>query len=150
MSVTASGLYVQTWMKTVDATQLALAPLADAVNIALYTNSITPNFSTDTAYSAAPYTSNEIPNGGGYTTGGVALGSKTYSELNASQITFDAADAAWASSTITNARAALIYDNTLAGKNVLALINFGSDFSTVSGTFTITFAAAGIFYIKAY
>jgi hypothetical protein len=58
---------------------------------------------------------------------------------------YDAADTSWTTSTITNARCALIYADALAGNNAICLVNFGADYSTSAGTFTIQWAATGIF-----
>ena len=60
-------------------------------------------------------------------------------------ITWDAADVEWTSSTITSARYAAIYDDTLTNKPLICAIDFGGDFSTTSGTFKITWNASGIF-----
>jgi len=144
MAVTVSGLYLPTWLGILNATQLAVNLVGDTVNVAMFSNSVTPNFSTDTAYGVAPYNANEV-SGTGYTAGGAALASKTLTESPTGTIMFDAADVAWSTSTITNARCALVYDNTLAGKNAIALVNFGADYSTTAGTFTIQWATSGIF-----
>lgn len=148
MAIGNSGLFVSQWIDVLDATQLALNLVGDVIKGALYTNSVTPNYSTDTAYSAAPYTSNEIASGGGYTTGGVTIATTTVTESPTGTLMFDATvDPAWTSSTITNARGLLVYDNTLAGKNAICLVSFGADYSTTSGTFTVQLASTGIFYI---
>src|SRR5690349_20642002 len=136
MAVTVSGLFVPTWMDILDTTQLAIDLDLETHKVAMFTNSITPNFSTDTAYGVSPYNANEIPNGGGYTTGGALLTSTTVSESPTGTIMWDAADTSWTTSTITNARCALIYADALAGNNAIVLVNFGADYSTVAGTFT--------------
>lgn len=146
MAITASGMYVITWRDILDASELAINLDVETHKVALYTNTLTnPNFSTDTAYSAAPYTSNEIPNGGGYTTGGAALTGTTFTESPAGTLMWDATDTAWAASTITNARGALIYADASAGNENLLLLNFGADYSTSNGTFTIQYASTGLF-----
>ena len=86
---------------------------ADTIKIALYTSSATLN-ATTTAYT----TSNEVANGNGYTTGGVALANST-------------------------ARGALIYNDTTTGDKSIAVLDFGGDFTVSSGTFRIVFPAAG-------
>lgn len=148
MAVTASGLYLKTWIDILDATQLAVNLVGDTIKGALYTNSLTPNFSADTGYSSAPYTSNQIANGNGYTTGGATLATVSVSESPTGTLMVDVStDPAWAASTITNARAMLVYDDTLAGKNCICLVNFAGDYSTTNGTFTVQLAATGLFYI---
>lgn len=144
MAVTASGLFVLTFIDVLDTTQLALDLDLETHKVALFTNSITPSFSADTAYGASPYNANEV-SGTGYTAGGTVLTSTALSESPTGTIMYDAADTSWASSTITSARAALIYADALAGNNAIVLVNFGADYSTNNGTFTIQWAAGGIF-----
>lgn len=146
MAVTASGLFVATWTDVLDTTQLALDLDLETHKVAMFTNSITPNFSTDTAYGVAPYNANEV-SGTGYTAGGTALTTTALSESPTGTLMWDAADTAWTTSTITNARCALIYADALAGNNAIVLVNFGADYSTSAGTFTIQWASGGIFTI---
>jgi hypothetical protein len=147
MAITASGLYVLTFMDALDTTQLALDLDLETHRVAMFTNTLTnPNFSSDTAYGVAPYNANEV-SGTGYTAGGALLTGTTLTDSPAGTLKFDATDTSWTTSTITNARGALIYADALAGNNAIVLVNFGADYSTVAGTFTIQYAAAGIFTI---
>ena len=146
MAVTASGLFVATWIDILDTTQLAIDLDLETHKVAMFTNSITPNFSTDTAYGVSPYDANEV-SGTGYTAGGAALAGTAVSESPSGTLMWDATDTAWAGSTISNARCALIYADALAGNNAIVLVNFGADYSTVSDTFTIQWPAGGIFTI---
>jgi hypothetical protein len=146
MAVTASGLFVATWIDVVDTTQLALDLDLETHKVAMFTNSITPNFSTDTAYGVSPYNANEV-SGTGYSSGGTALTTTAVSESPTGTLMWDAADTSWTTSTITNARCALIYADALAGNNAIVLVNFGADYSTSAGTFTIQWASGGIFTI---
>jgi hypothetical protein len=148
MAITASGLYLITFIDALDSTQLALDLDLDTHKVAMFTNAITPNFSTDTAYGAAPYNANEV-SGTGYTAGGAALTGTTLTESPTGSIMWDAADVSWAASTITNARGALIYADALAGNNAICFVNFGSDYSTSSGTFTIQWPTTGIWALDA-
>lgn len=145
MAITASGLFVATFVDVLDTTQLALDLDLETHKVSMFTNSITPNFTTDTAYAVSPYDANEV-SGTGYSAGGVALATTTFTGASGSA-TFDAADTSWASSTITNARGALIYADALAGNNAICLVNFGADYSTNNGTFLIQWHASGIFVI---
>jgi hypothetical protein len=117
------------------------------IYIALYTSSATLNATTD-GYTS----SNEVANGNGYTTGGVALGSKAVTEdTNSGSTTagsgiFDAADPEWTSATFT-ARGALIYNKTLGdassnARGAIAVLDFGGDFTVAGGTFKIVLPAA--------
>lgn len=115
-----------------DGIQLA----AHTFKIALYTNAATLDKNT-TAYSAT----NEVANGGGYTTGGMALAGRSVAlSGDVGYISFT--DPTWTSATIT-ARYALIYDSTLAGKNAVCVIDFGADIVSTNGPFTVDLPAAG-------
>lgn len=146
MAITASGLYVANFVDILDATQLAVDLSLTTNKVAMFTNSLTaPNFTTDTAYGVAPYDANEVT-GTGYTAGGTTVTSPTTTASSGSLV-FDLADTAWSSSTLANARGALFYSDALAGNNAICLIDFGSDYSTTSGTFTIQWAAGGMFTV---
>ena len=63
---------------------------------------------------------------------------------------FDATDVSVASTTLTNARCYLLYNDSVAADRAIVLVNFGADFSTVNGTFGIQWAApasGGVFNI---
>jgi len=107
------------------------ATTADTFKVALYTSSATLD-ATTTAYSAT----NEVASGGGYTTGGNTLTSPTTTSSGTTAYV-DFADSSWTSATFT-ARGALIYNSTQSNKSVVVL-DFGSDKSVSSGTFTIVF-----------
>jgi hypothetical protein len=141
MAVTASGLYGLTLEKIFIDTAGETLEAEDNKTL-LVTNSETPNFDTHDFR-------NDITaevSGTGYTAGGAAL-TTTEITLSSGTLTFDAADSAWASSTITAARAAVHYFNvgSSATDMLVYLINFGADVSTSAGTLTIQYAAGGIF-----
>lgn len=151
---TNSGLYVTNWLNVLNATQLAVDfTLANSINVALYNTAgfATANFSTEQYYS----TTNEITTGGGYTQGGVVLGSPTIVESPTGTIKFNGSSVTWAASTITGvACARLFFVNNASGsafasnqKPLIGMIYFGSGgpYSTVSGNFTIDWASTGIF-----
>jgi hypothetical protein len=123
---------------------------ADTFKIAMFTNSSSIDADT-TGYT----TSNEV-SGTNYTAGGNTLGSVTLGLAdNSSSVPtayLDFADSTWSSSTISNARGALIYNSTLstagtgsttnhAANPAVAVINFGGDKSSSAGDFTIQFPA---------
>ena len=146
MAVTASGLFVSTWIDILDTTQLAVDLDLETHKIALFSDTITPNFSTDTAYGVAPYNANEV-SGTGWASGGVALTSTAVDESPTGTLRWDAADVSETSTTLTDAMAGLIYADALAGNNAILLVDFVTAVSTVAGTLTITWAAGGIFTI---
>ena len=147
MTITQSGLYVATYRDALGTAQLALDLDLETHKAAMFTNALTPDFSGATVgYGVAPYNANECA-GAGYTAGGNVLATTTFVESAASSgiLRFDADDVSWPVSTITGARGALIYAAGLTGKNGIAFVNFGADYGTFSGTFQISWSAAGIF-----
>jgi hypothetical protein len=147
MAVSGSGLFCATILDVFDATGtvINLITPSTAHKWAMFTNTITPNFTTDTAYAVAPYNANEV-SGAGYTAGGTVVASPTFT-ASAGIVTYDQADTSWAASTITNARAGLLYADALAGNFAICLVDFAADYSTVNGTFLITWNALGVFTI---
>ena len=143
MAVTVSGLFVLTFIDIFDTTQLAVDLDLETDKFALFNNSVTPNFSTDTAYGVTPYNANEV-SGTGYTSGGTVLTTTTVTESPTGTLMWDAADTSWSSSTITAARCGLAYADALAGNNAIVLVNFAADFSTTAGTFLVQWASGGI------
>lgn len=106
----------------------------DVYKVALYTSSATLD-ATTTAYSAT----NEV-SGTGYSAGGETLsGFSTGLSSSTAYLTFT--DVAIANATIT-ARGCLIYNSSKSNKAV-AVFDFGANISSVNGTFTVDFPAAG-------
>lgn len=97
----------------------------------------------------------EVANGGGYTTGGIALTGVTFTEA-AGVATFDATlNPSWtaAAGSPTNIVGALLVNDTHAGTNdAIGFIDMTTDggitpISLVAGNITITWNASGIFTI---
>ena len=109
----------------------------DKFKLALYTSSATLNSAT-TAYAAT----NEVGNSGTYAAGGGALVQPNPSTSVASGVAIvDFNDLSFTSATIT-ARGALIYNTSSATTNAaVAVLDFGSDKTSTSGTFTVVFPA---------
>ena len=110
------------------------ATSGDTFNLALYTSSATLNKST-TAYT----TSNEV-SGSGYTAKGNALTSVTPA-LSSDTAVCDFADTSFTSASFT-ARGCLIFNDDASGDPAVCAIDFGSDKTVTSGTFTIQFPTA--------
>ena len=109
---------------------------SDTIKIALYTSSASLGAAT-TAYT----TSGEVASGNGYTTGGETLTSPVIGTSGTTAyVDFDNPE--WASASFTTA-GALIYNDTTAGNNSIAVLNFGGDFTVTSGTFRIVFPTPG-------
>jgi len=110
----------------------------DTFNLALYTNSASFTAAT-TAYTAT----NEVGDSGSYAAGGGTLTNVNPTASGTTAFT-DFADLSFTTATIT-ARGALIYNSTPAHTytNPVALVlDFGSDKTSTSGTFTIQFPTA--------
>ena len=107
----------------------------DTFKLALYTSAATLDSST-TVYSAT----NEVGDSGQYTAGGGTLVKPDPSTSVSSGVAIvDFADLSFTGVTIT-ARGALIY-NTSSSNKAVAVLDFGSDKTATSGTFTIQFPA---------
>lgn len=114
----------------------------DTIKCALTTSSYTPD---QDAHDFFNDVTNEVV-GTGYSAGGATLGSKTVTYTGGTNvIAIDAADATWASSTIT-ARIAVVYKDTgvAATSPLFCYQQESGDISTTAGTFTVQWAAAGI------
>jgi len=146
MTVTASGLFLPTFRDLLDTTQLAIDLDLETHKGALFSDTVTPNFSSDTAYAVAPYNANEV-SGTGWASGGVALVGTALSESPTGSLMFDATDVSETVTTLTNAECYLLYADALAGNNAICLVDFTTAYSTVGGTFAITWAATGVFAI---
>ena len=143
MAVTASGVFVLTFRDILDASQLAVNTGSDTIKVAMITNSSTPNFETHDHWS--DLSGNEV-SGTNYSAGGVALASITLANASGT-LKFDAADTTWSTATISSARAAVVYDDTLTNDPLICLVNFGADYASSAGTFQITWNASGIWTI---
>ena len=107
----------------------------DKFKLALYVSTATLN-STTTAYTAL----GEVGDSGQYSAGGGALVNNGTSVASGVAIV-DFADLSFTGVTLT-ARGALIYNTSSATTNAaVAVLDFGSDKTATSGTFTIQFPA---------
>ena len=106
----------------------------DVFKLALYTSSASLDAAT-TAYTS----SNEVGNSGTYTAGGGSLTNVTPTSSGTTAF-LDFADISFTSATIT-ARGALIYNSSKSNRAV-AVLDFGSDKISTTGTFTVQFPVA--------
>jgi hypothetical protein len=110
----------------------------DTFKLALYTNSASFTAAT-TAYTST----NEVGNSGSYAAGGGTL-TNVSPAVSGTTAFVDFADLSFTSATIT-ARGALIYNTTPAHtytNPTCVVLDFGSDKTSTSGTFTIQFPTA--------
>ena len=138
-----SGMPLLTWIDILDATQLAIDLSLTSHKWAMYDNSNTPNFSTDSAYSAT----NEV-SGTGYTATGRTIatggGSPTVTESPTGTLMYDQNDMVWTAPTTVTAYGAKLYAEALATDNIIVECYFGGAITSTAGTFTIQFAAGGV------
>ena len=114
----------------------------DTIKVALCTSTYTPNIDTHDYFDDI---TNEVV-GTGYTAGGATLANQaTTVDTTDDEGVFDADDVAWTTSTLT-ARYAIIYKSTGTSSTspLIGYIDFSSDKSSVTGTFTIQWNAEGI------
>lgn len=119
---------------------------ADTIKVMMTTSLYTPD---QDLHDYKDDVTNEV-SGTGYTAGGEALTSKTlvYSGVT-NTVTYDAADVTWSGSSIT-ARYAVIYDATPATdatRPLMGYVDFGTNYTSVNGAFSISWAATGIFTV---
>ncbi len=154
MAITASGYYGLTLEKQFKGTQAGDMETTD-VAVMLVLDAYTHNYDThvfrDPDVTTTPGSSPEVTSGNGYTGGGIALAatpSWTVGSPATGQIAFDSADPAWATSTITDAMAAILYDSsgTDTTDELYMLSDFGTSVSTANGTLTVQVDANGWVY----
>lgn len=119
---------------------------SDTVKTSLHTSTYTPNQDTHDFWNDA---TNELAASGNYSTGGATISplTGTYT-AGTNTYAIDGADASWTNLTMSAAsRYAVVYDSTpgTSATDPLAMyVDFGAD-QTVSGaTFTIQWAAGGL------
>lgn len=123
------------------------AAISGTLKMALVTGTYTPD---QAAHEFFDDITNEV-SGTGYTAGGNACASPTWTGPTAGVLTFDADNpATWTQdgSGFSNARRAILYyDTGTAGTSRLVGYSndFGADSGNVAGNFSITFDAAGIY-----
>ncbi len=124
---------------------------SDAMKVALYNNTGTPDntvAAASSAYNTGQWvTANEVSQGGQWAAGGVALASITITP-SSNVITYDAADTASGSAaTLANVFGCLVYDSTLStpvANQGLSFHYFGGTQSVTNGTFTVVWNASGL------
>lgn len=118
--------------------------LSDSIKLTLHTSTYTPNQSTNEVKADA---TNELTTAGGYTAGGQALASKTYS-TSSLVATFDAADVTWTATSITH-RIGVVWDDTptTPADPLISYVDNGGDVTTSSTDLVYQWNASGLFTI---
>lgn len=139
----ASGVYFNKFFTGLMSGTINL--LSGDVKVMLMTASYTPDLVTHQYRSHI--TANEIPNGNGYTTGGIALSSRTLTaDTTNKKVKLSAANLQWPAATIS-ARYGVVYYNTgdPATSTLLKLIDFlALKVSGGGGNFNLTWDANGV------
>lgn len=122
----------------------------DAIKTALTDNAYTPDQDADDFYN--DFSAHELGSGSGYTTGGVALTTKTLTYDSASNETrLDADDASWTSASFSTYYA-VTYDSTPGTSTtnpLMGYVDFGGVETVSSGTFTIVWDSTGVLKVTA-
>jgi hypothetical protein len=125
---------------------------ADAILVALYNNTITPDqnaAAASTAYNTGQWASaNELSDAGEWDAGGEALTGQTVNAATAGVVFFDGNDlASGASATITGTFGCLVYDDTVTAtaNRGICYNYFGGTQSVTNGTLTLVWNGSGIF-----
>ncbi len=112
---------------------------ADTFNIALFKTSLTGTYdSTTTNYTQMTGNSDEVPNGSGYTTGGVAMTNVSPTTSSTTAYVDFTPDPSWTSATFSTT-GAMIYNASQRGPiatRAVSVHDFGGTQSVSSGTFT--------------
>lgn len=163
MAITVSGWFTNNFItfNSVAQTPATGGSLLLATHkISLWVVGITPNFDDTLAnarYGAGQFTAgaNEV-SGTGWAAGGVLLSAAaagatstapTLTVSPAGSVMWDMGDVAVSSTTLTSARACMIYADAITAPNAdpaIILVDFTAGFSTVNGTFGIQWAATGV------
>jgi hypothetical protein len=140
----ASLIYNRFWM---DLGLKATALSADDLRVALVDSTYTPNKdNTRWVTGSDPYDSEVV--GSAYTAGGAILSGSTLTQDDTNDLVkWDATDVTWQTSTIT-ARNAVVYDSTIANKNLIACYQFTEDKASANGNFTIQWSGSGLMEFK--
>jgi hypothetical protein len=141
-----SGIYVENMIDVFDGTQLAIDLSLTTHKIALFLDALTPDYSANQDFTAAPYTSNQS-SGTGYTAGGQVVVSPTTTESPAGTMMYDLGDQVWASPTTVTARGSVEYADALATNSLIVAHTFGADIVSTAGTFTIAWNSLGVFTV---
>ncbi|MCK9896967.1 hypothetical protein [Frankia sp. AgB32] len=155
MAITASGLYSKVIIAAFNATQLAIDLSLATHKIALYANTITPDFeatAANAAFGQGAYATGEVF-GTGWATGGVALSAAATGATSTSPtltstggtVSYGMGNVAVSATTLTNARGALLYADALSGDPGIVFVNFGADYSTNNGVFGVNWTGGVCF-----
>lgn len=156
MAWSASGGFRQFFTDYFNNTNAFWTPALPNLNlethrVALFTNSVTPDFDCTAAASqygaGGTWTTGNESSGSGYTAAGSLLTTTAVTSVAGGITMWDADDVAWTTVTVT-AYGCLIYADSLSSpvtdQGIMA-VYFGGAFTTTAGNFTIQWSASGIY-----
>jgi hypothetical protein len=155
MAWTESGLFFATWRDTLkQVAGVSMSLVATGNNIALTNNTETPDFISATDPSTWTNANEVVDTSGNnnWPTGGINLVTGTYAptvtQSPSKTLMWDMNNISIANTTITGAYGSYIYANALTPKAKIIGVWFGgTGYSTVLGTFAITWNVLGIMTI---
>lgn len=139
MAWSGSGWYADTLTLALGTNQLGIDLDLDTHKVALYNNSITPNYSA----SAPQYSSTNEITGTGYTAGGKVVTGTALTTSSGLSI-WDGDNVQWDSSTLTGVHGANVYADALTNNNLIIGIDFTTDYATADGSLLIAWHANGV------
>ena len=150
MAWSESGLFMASWRDTLKQV-IAMSLVATGNNLSLSSNSDTPGYGVD----PATWTTSFEVTGTGWATGGINLSTATYAPTLTAVpgppllLKWAMNPVSVAGTTLTGAYGAYIYAAGLTPKAQIMGVYFGgTGYSTVAGTFAITWNAAGILTVQ--
>jgi hypothetical protein len=145
-----SPLTASAWSTAEPTTYGANGLSADAIKVAVYNNTTTPDRDAivgSTGYATGTWSGNEVT-GTNWSAGGQALASKTYT-AGTSVVAFDAADISVSTVTLSGFFGDLTYDDTITAGTVakqgLCFHYYGGTQTVTAGNITVIWDATGVF-----
>lgn len=116
---------------------------SDTIKLALLASSYTPDADAHEFFDDV--SSHEVPASGSYSAGGATLTQTISTDDTDDEGVLDATDVSFTNASLT-ARYAVVYKDTgnPATSPLICLIDFGSDYTSTAGTFSLPFNAEGI------
>lgn len=152
MAWSASGIFRQTMIDSAVRTTTALDfDAASMFKVALYNNSITPDFdiaAASSAFNTGQWSNTNEVTATGWVTGGVVLASNAVTAITKGYKFTGSNTSGGSTDTMSNIFGCLVYADAITTPVAdigLLGVYFGSAFSVTNGTFTIQWNASGIF-----
>lgn len=139
MAWAGSGWYADTFTLALGTNQLAIDLDLDTHKLALYSNSLTPNYSATTPQ----YSSTNEITGTGYTAGGKVVTGTALTTSSGLSV-WDGDNVQWDNSTLSGVRGGNIYADALTNNNLIIGVDFTTDYLTADGTLLVAWHANGI------